>query len=173
VLTKQDITSIIKSLTSYNERLERNVVGGCEHVGSHVIHHSILWADIELTENNRLIEKLLKEMQVNVDLYPWKALSEYIEDQGEGNQVDLLGRIRKLCKKKGISVGSLEKELELSNGSIYKWNKSVTRADTLLKVANYFNVSMEYLLEGKEELNERITDIQKQRIWRSKNNINK
>jgi len=59
VLTKQDITSIIKNLTNYNKRLERNVAGGCEHVGSYVIHHSILWANIELTENNRLIEKLL------------------------------------------------------------------------------------------------------------------
>lgn len=62
----------------------------------------------------------------------------------------ILDRVKKLCSNRNISVGNLEKELELSNGSIYKWNKSIPRADTLLKVAKYFGVSIEYLLEAKE-----------------------
>lgn len=60
-------------------------------------------------------------------------------------------RIKELCKKNNISVRQLEKQLGLSTGSVSKWEKSIPRADTLLKVANYFNVSIHYLLEIKEE----------------------
>lgn len=56
--------------------------------------------------------------------------------------------IRELCKEKGISVTDLEKELGFGNGSLTK--KGTMRSDRLMIVANYFNVSMEYLLTGKE-----------------------
>lgn len=62
-------------------------------------------------------------------------------------------KIKELCKKNNISVYQLEKDLDLSTGSVSKWDKSIPRADTLLKVANYLNVSMDYLLD-KEEKNE-------------------
>lgn len=58
----------------------------------------------------------------------------------------ILDRVKKLCTDKGISVGDLEKELELSNGSIYKWIKTTPGADKVEKVADYFNVSVDYLL---------------------------
>lgn len=53
-------------------------------------------------------------------------------------------RIRELCKKKGISITILEQELGFSNGSITK--PKVIPSDRLLLIAQYFNVSMEYLL---------------------------
>lgn len=58
-------------------------------------------------------------------------------------------KIKQLCKTKNISVYQLEKDLGLSTGSICKWKKSIPRADSLLKVAKYFNVSISYLLENK------------------------
>jgi len=64
--------------------------------------------------------------------------------------MNLLEKIKMLCSDRNMSVGDLEKELELGNGSIYKWNKSIPRVDTLLKVANYFGVDINYLLEEKE-----------------------
>jgi len=57
-------------------------------------------------------------------------------------------KIKKLCKERNISIYYLEKQLELSTGSICKWEKSTPRADTIFKVANYFGVSIEYLLES-------------------------
>lgn len=60
--------------------------------------------------------------------------------------MEILDRIKKLCSSKNISVGDLEKELEFSNGSIYKWNKTTPGADKVEKVADYFNVSVDYLL---------------------------
>lgn len=52
--------------------------------------------------------------------------------------------IKMLCEKKGISIQRLEKELGFSNGSIAK-NESM-KANRLLEIAKYFNVSMEYLM---------------------------
>lgn len=65
--------------------------------------------------------------------------------------MDLLERVKKLCSEKKISQRKLEAELELSNGSVSKWNKSSPSGDVLQKVADYFNVSVDYLL-GREEV---------------------
>lgn len=59
-------------------------------------------------------------------------------------------RIKFLCRSKGISVPKLEIELGLSSGSISKWDKSSPKADNIAKVADYFGVSIDYLLERDE-----------------------
>lgn len=58
-------------------------------------------------------------------------------------------KIKSLCEEKNISVYFLEKQLGLSTGSVCKWEKSVPRADTLSKVANYFGVSINHFLESQ------------------------
>lgn len=55
--------------------------------------------------------------------------------------------IRELCAKNGISVTELEKKLGFSNGSLTKNN--YLRSDRLKTVADYFNVTMEYLMTGE------------------------
>lgn len=60
--------------------------------------------------------------------------------------MDLLGRIKDLCKEKGISHRRLEQELGLGNGAISKWIKSSPSSDIVEKLADYFNVSVDYLL---------------------------
>lgn len=54
-------------------------------------------------------------------------------------------RIKELAKLHSISIRELESELAFSNGTINKWK---TRANTqkLQKVADFFNVSVDYLL---------------------------
>jgi transcriptional regulator with XRE-family HTH domain len=59
----------------------------------------------------------------------------------------LLEKIDKLCKANGISISKLEKALFLGKGTIYKWTNSLPNSDKLRKVAKYFDVSMEYLLD--------------------------
>ena len=51
--------------------------------------------------------------------------------------------IRQLCKKKGISVHALEKELGFSQGSISKMRTSVPKVDRVMKIAKYFDVPVE------------------------------
>mgnify|MGYP000916625704 CR=1 FL=1 len=60
--------------------------------------------------------------------------------------MNLLDRVKELCSENGISQRKLEAELGLSNGATSKWGKSSPSADVLQKVAEFFNVSTDYLL---------------------------
>lgn len=60
-------------------------------------------------------------------------------------------RIENLRKSAGLSQGKLEKELGFSNGSISKWKNSTPTPDRLQKLADYFHVSLEYLMTGEEK----------------------
>lgn len=64
-------------------------------------------------------------------------------------------RFETLRKAQGISQGKLEKELGFSNGSISKWKNSMPTAERLQKIADYFNVSVQYLMTGQEESKEK------------------
>lgn len=59
--------------------------------------------------------------------------------------------IKALCKKRGLSVTSVEKEAGLSNGAISKWNDSSPTVDKLNAVAKVLNVKVDYLLRQKGE----------------------
>lgn len=59
-------------------------------------------------------------------------------------------RIKALCKKKGVSMNTAEKEIGLAKGYISKLDKSNPNMTTLQKMADYFDVSVEYLMAGKE-----------------------
>ena len=60
-------------------------------------------------------------------------------------------RIENMRKSVGISQGKLEKELGFSNGSISKWKNSTPTPDRLQKIADYFGVSVDYLIKGEEK----------------------
>ena len=54
--------------------------------------------------------------------------------------------IKILANGRKITVAELERKLDLSNGSISKWAKSTPNSKYLEKVADYFDVSVDYLL---------------------------
>lgn len=60
-------------------------------------------------------------------------------------------RIESLRKSQGLSQGKLEKQLGFSNGSISKWKNSTPKVERLQKLADFFGVSVEYLMTGKED----------------------
>lgn len=61
--------------------------------------------------------------------------------------MSLLSRIQILREENGnISINKLEKEAGLSRGSMSKWDDHAPSPDKLQKVANYFNVSISYLI---------------------------
>ena len=62
----------------------------------------------------------------------------------------MVERIKALCKKNGISIAALEKQLGFANGSIVKTDEK-TQSGRIQAIANYFHVSMEYLMTGEEE----------------------
>ena len=62
----------------------------------------------------------------------------------------LYDNVKKICEEKGISVGKIEKDLQLSNGSICKWNENEPAIRKVQKVADYLGVSIEELLAEEE-----------------------
>lgn len=58
----------------------------------------------------------------------------------------------KLCKENNISPNGLAKILSISSGSITSWKQGrVPHHDKLILIANHFNVSVDYLLNGNSE----------------------
>lgn len=60
-------------------------------------------------------------------------------------------RIKKLADSRGKSIVDVEADLGLSKNYLYKWKKSAPNSTKLIEVADYFNVSTDYLLGRSEE----------------------
>lgn len=66
--------------------------------------------------------------------------------------VSLVKKIQDLCRNKNnISVSKLEKELGFGNGSICRWDVNSPSVNKVLKVAQYFGVSVDFLLSEIKE----------------------
>lgn len=63
----------------------------------------------------------------------------------------IVERIRNLCDAQGLTLASLERKLDFGNGTIRRWDKTLPSGDKLLKVAEQFNVTVDYLL-GNEQV---------------------
>lgn len=60
-------------------------------------------------------------------------------------------RIRALANAQGLSLPALEVKLNLGNGTISRWSKSAPNTDKLSRVADFFHVSLDYLLGRSEQ----------------------
>ena len=60
-------------------------------------------------------------------------------------------QIKVLCKEKGVAVTNVEKELGFARGSLCKVNTSKPSMEKVQKLADYFNVSVDYLMTGEEK----------------------
>ena len=62
-------------------------------------------------------------------------------------------RISELRKERKYSQEYIAHELEISRQAVYKWEKDLSSPDTahLIKLAELFGVSVEYLATGKTE----------------------
>ncbi|MEH7735545.1 helix-turn-helix domain-containing protein [Bacillus pumilus] len=76
--------------------------------------------------------------------------------------------VKELCNERKISINELEKSLGYSKNTLYRLKTQIPGADKLQKIADYFDVSTDYLLGRTEvkrsfdltEIDER--DIQKE-----------
>lgn len=69
---------------------------------------------------------------------------------------DVFIRVQLLAKEKNISIVELQKQLKIGKQAIFKWRTgTVPRADTLMKVADYFGVSIDFLMgrTNRREIN--------------------
>lgn len=67
-------------------------------------------------------------------------------------------RFCELCRNKGIKPSAAVREMGLSSGNATYWKEGrIPKTEVLRCVANYFNVSVDYLL-GEEDKNKKTTD---------------
>lgn len=71
-----------------------------------------------------------------------------------GNQI-FSKRIKELREKKRLSMEQLAKELGITKSRVNMWenNGTIPRGDVLIQLAQYFNVTTDYLL-GNDDLTE-------------------
>jgi len=78
-------------------------------------------------------------------------------------------RIKQLCDEKDTTFAAVERACDLSNGSIRRWEENKPAIDKLEKVADYFGVSVDYLL-GRDGVN-LINDLDLRKIERARNKM--
>lgn len=59
-------------------------------------------------------------------------------------------KVKELCEKNNITVSRLEKNLKFGNCTILKWKDSSPSFEKIKMVADYFNVSIDYFVEGSD-----------------------
>lgn len=65
----------------------------------------------------------------------------------------MIERIQNLCNSRGMTLTSLERELGLGKSTIRKWDTNAPSIDKVEKVANYFHVSLDYLMGRVDDPN--------------------
>lgn len=60
-------------------------------------------------------------------------------------------RIKSICKERNIPISRLEKDLNFGNAYIAGLKKGTVPDDRLKLIAEYFGVSVDYLITGKEK----------------------
>lgn len=78
----------------------------------------------------------------------------------------LFEKIKELCQNRGISINSLEETLGYSRNTIYSMKNKKPNAERLQEIADYFNVSTDYLL-GRTD-NPVIAGDSKEYTWQGK-----
>lgn len=75
-----------------------------------------------------------------------------------GDDMFSLEPIRNLCHQKGCTIAEIERDLGIGNGVIAKWEKGKKSppVDTLRKIAEYFDVTIDYICGGQQRFPPRI-----------------
>lgn len=73
--------------------------------------------------------------------------------KADKSMFSLFEKIKELCQKRGISINYLEETLGYSRNTIYSMKSKKPNAERLQEIADYFNVSTDYLLGRTENPN--------------------
>ncbi|MDE7271555.1 MAG: helix-turn-helix domain-containing protein, partial [Lachnospiraceae bacterium] len=67
---------------------------------------------------------------------------------GVKREMTLKDRVKELCEKNGVSMNKLESDCGFGRGYISKLEKSTPNSQKLQKIADYFDISLDYLMTG-------------------------
>lgn len=65
--------------------------------------------------------------------------------------MSIVDRVKVLAAEKQITLAELERKLNFANSSIRRWDERTPGADKIQKVADFFDVSTDYLLGRTEK----------------------
>ena len=74
-----------------------------------------------------------------------------------GHKMNIVDKIRSLCSERTITIAELERNLGLGAGTVSRWDARIPGIDKVQKVAEYFDVSTDYLL-GRSDIPKWATD---------------
>ena len=60
-------------------------------------------------------------------------------------------KVKELAKEKGVTIQQMEKDLSIAEGHACKWNTSQPKLKTLMKIADYFGVTLDYFKDSDEK----------------------
>ena len=63
--------------------------------------------------------------------------------------MELFYKVKNLCKEYNISVFELESHIGISRGVLYTWKKSAPSIEKVHRVAEYFDISIDYLMDHR------------------------
>ena len=63
----------------------------------------------------------------------------------------MIDRIKLLCEELGLNLTALERELGFGKSTIRKWDKNAPSVDKVMLVADFFSVSVDYLIGRSDE----------------------
>ncbi len=110
-----------------------------------------------------------KKCKNKVDLFKNVLYNKiaYKEEYSMGNQI-FSKRIKDLRESKSLSMDQLAKALGVTKSRVNMWenNGTIPRSDVLVQLAQYFNVSTDYLLgnddmSGVSTTNEKLNSLQR------------
>lgn len=90
------------------------------------------------------LESTLKHLHKEIELTAIQIIKMLKNSDPE---IDLTSRIRYLCADRNITVAELERNIGISNGSVKRWEKSSPSIGNIVKVADYFNVTLDFLVD--------------------------
>lgn len=64
--------------------------------------------------------------------------------------MQLIDRVQQKCKEQGTNFRKIEQDLGFGNGTLRKWDTQKPSYDKVLLVAKKLNVSLDWLITGKE-----------------------
>lgn len=85
---------------------------------------------------------------------------------GGVNMAGMFDKIRHLCDERGVSVSAMCKDIGISRSSITELKSGRTKtlgAESIMKIANYFNLSADYFLNNAKTFPERLCALRKER----------
>lgn len=82
----------------------------------------------------------------NIRILSNKSQEDLQNNLNREDFVMLYDQIIILCGKTGISIARLERETGLGNGTIRRWKNGSASVDKVMRVADYFAVTVDSLL---------------------------